>query len=90
MKMKTMDLILIIVGVLLIAFTVVMIITFWRYAMIPDTLVTCFFGTIAGECGIMGWIKTAKVRHEDQAWQEKLIDKQKAMEDFRNGSDEGY
>lgn len=86
--MKTMDFILIIVGVLLIAFTVVMIITFWRYAMVPDTLVACFFTAIAGECGIMGWIKTAKVRAEEQKWQEKVMKEQRIMEDSRHGSDE--
>lgn len=66
--MKTMDLILIIVGIMLIAFTVTMIVTFWRMGMVPDTLITCFYGALAGECGIMGWIKTAKVRHEDRKW----------------------
>lgn len=73
--MKTMDFILIIIGILLIAFTVTMIVTFWRYAMIPDTLVTCFYSSLAGECGIMGWIKTAKVRHEDRKWYEEDVNR---------------
>ena len=71
--MKTMDLILIIVGVLLIAFTVTMIVTFWRMGTVPDTLITCFYGALAGECGVMGWIKTAKVRHEDRKWYKEDI-----------------
>lgn len=66
--MKTMDLVLIIVGVLVVAFVVTMIVTFWRFAMVPDTLIQCFFGAVAGECGIMGWIKTAKVRHQEREW----------------------
>ena len=66
--MKTMDFILVIVGVLLIAFTVTMIVIFWRMGTVPDTLITCFYGAIAGECGIMGWIKTAKVRHQEHQW----------------------
>ena len=74
--MKTMDLILIIVGTLLIAFTVTMIVIFWRMGTVPDTLITCFFGAIAGECGIMGWIKTAKVRHEDRKWYKEDQDKE--------------
>lgn len=73
--MKTMDFILVIVGVLLIAFTVTMIITFWRFAMVPDTLITCFFGALAGECGIMGWIKTSKVRHQERKWQKEDTEK---------------
>lgn len=88
--MKTMDLILIIIGILLIAFTVVMIITFWRFAMVPDMLITCFFTAMASECGIMGWIKTSKVRREDQAWQEKMMEKQKQMEESRNGPHENH
>ena len=66
--MRTMDFILIIVGILLIAFTVTMIITFWRMGTVPDTLITCFYGALAGECGVMGWIKTAKVRHQERNW----------------------
>ena len=66
--MRTMDVILIIVGILLIAFTVTMIITFWRMGTVPDTLITCFYGALAGECGVMGWIKTAKVRHQERSW----------------------
>lgn len=66
--MRTMDVILIIVGILLIAFTVTMIITFWRMGTVPDTLITCFYGALAGECGVMGWIKTAKVRHQERNW----------------------
>ena len=74
--MKTMDLILAIVGVLTVAFMIAMIVTFWRFAMVPDTLIQCYFGMVAGECGIMGWIKTAKVRHEDRKWYKEDTDKE--------------
>ena len=81
--MKTMDLILIILGVLLIAFTVTMIITFWRIGAVPDTLITCFYGSLAGECGIMGWIKTAKVRHQDRQWyKEDFAGESKSRDSF--------
>ena len=66
--MRTIEVILILVGILLIAFTVTMIITFWRMGTVPDTLITCFYGALAGECGVMGWIKTAKVRHQERNW----------------------
>lgn len=67
--MKTMDLILAILGVMTVAFISVMVWTFWQYQAIPDTLVTCFFVYLVGECGIMGWIKTAKEKKkmEDQS-----------------------
>lgn len=69
--MRTMDIILLVVGVLLIAFVVAMIVTFWRFGTVPDTLITCFFGAVASECGIMGWIKTAKVRHQEHEWEKE-------------------
>lgn len=58
--MKTMDVILVIVGALLLAFTVTMIWLFYRFQSVPDVLVTAFFACLGTECGVMGWIKTAK------------------------------
>lgn len=75
--MKTMDVILIIVAVLVIAFTVTMILVFLKYAMVPDTLITCFYAAMASECGIMGWIKTAKVRNQEREWMEEDLEKAK-------------
>ena len=84
MTKKTMDFILIIVGISILIFTIAMI---WIYLLtggIPDTLCTCFFVACTGECGFMGWIKTAKTRFQDHEWnleerahQEQLIEKQK-------------
>lgn len=84
MKKKTMDLILIIVGISILIFTIAMV---WLYLLtggIPDTLCTCFFVACTGECGFMGWIKTAKTRFQEHEWdleernhQEELIEKQK-------------
>ena len=59
-NIKVMDLILVIVGVSLLVFTIVMIQLFKVYGTVPDTLITCVFATLGGECGIMGWIKTTK------------------------------
>lgn len=64
-----MDLILIIVAVLLISFTVTMICIFVKTGFVPDTLITCVFATLGGECGIMGWIKTTKERSQQHDWQ---------------------
>lgn len=68
-KMGTMDKILVIVAVLLIAFTVTMIIIFCRYGYVPDTLISAVFATLGGECGILGWIKTTKERNQIRAWE---------------------
>lgn len=68
-QIGTMDIILIIVGVMLFSFTVTMIATFREYGAIPDTLVTCVFAALGGECGVMGWIKTTKERRMDRTWE---------------------
>lgn len=64
----TMDVILIIVGICLLAFTIYMIELYKLYGAIPDTLVTCVFACLGGECGIMGWIKTSKDKRKDREW----------------------
>lgn len=61
-KIGTMDLILILVGVFLLMFTAVMTVVFIACDGIPDTLVTCVFSVCGGECGVMAWIKTAKMK----------------------------
>lgn len=79
MTKKTMDLILIIVGIAVLIFTIVMI---WLYLLtgaIPDTLCTCFFVACTGECGFMGWIKTAKTRYQDHEWQQEWEKKQEEL-----------
>lgn len=61
-----MNLILIIVGVSLFLFTISMIFVFCKYGAVPDTLITCVFAALGGECGVMGWIKTNKDRNRDR------------------------
>ena len=48
--------------------------------MVPDTLITCFYSAMAGECGVMGWIKTAKVRNQDRKWTEEDLNRLKNEE----------
>lgn len=83
MKKKTMDMILIIVGIATLIFTIAMI---WIYLLtggIPDTLVTCFFVACTGECGFMGWIKTAKARYQEHEWEieERVLNNQENKDD---------
>lgn len=66
MKKKTMDLILVLLGISVLIFVIVMI---WLYLITggtPDALCYCFFAAVTGECGFMGWIKTSKVRQEER------------------------
>ena len=80
-KIGTMDIVLIVVGVALTAFTVEMIRIFRETGTEPSTLETCVFGALGGECGVMGWIKTNKERYRDREWQ-KEDDKPPNAEDF--------
>lgn len=62
---SVMNIVLILVGISLLAFTIAMIQIFREYGSIPDTLITCVFATLGGECGVMGWIKTTKEKNQD-------------------------
>lgn len=78
-RIGTMDVILVVVGVSLLAFTVAMIWIFREYGAIPDTLVTCVFAALGGECGVMGWIKTTKDRSRERKWEQE--DKQQTAQE---------
>ena len=67
--MKTMDRILIIVGIALLGFTVTMTVIYCMTGGIPDTLCTCVFAALGGECGVMGWIKTTKERLRERKFE---------------------
>ena len=68
-EVNTSKIVLIIIGTLTVVFTIVMIVLFWTHYAIPDTLVTCWFAAVGGECGVLGWIKTNKVRYIERQWQ---------------------
>ena len=76
-SLGTMDIILIIVFVALVIFTVEMIREFRLYGSIPDTLCTCVFVCLGGECGIMGWIKTTKERRREREYELEDREEQK-------------
>ena len=70
-RLGVMNIILVVIGLMLFWFTVVMIDLFKDYGMIPDTLVSCVFVALTGECGVMGWIKTNKEKFRDRKWQKE-------------------
>lgn len=80
MKIKTMDFILILLGISVVIFTVEMIHIFKTQYAVPDSLVTSFFLAVTGECGFMGLIKSMKIRHEDRKWMLEDIEKLKQEE----------
>jgi len=70
-QIRTMDVILVIVAIMLLAFTITMIVLFKQTGMIPDTLCTCVFACLGGECGAMAWIKTTKDRYREREWEQE-------------------
>ena len=68
---RTLDLILIVIAVFLLAFVVAMIWLYYRTGGIPDTLCSCVFAACGGECGVMGWIKVTKERYRDRSFELK-------------------
>lgn len=81
-KISKMDVILLIVGVILLSFTITMIIIYVYTGAVPDTLVTCVFAALGGECGAMAWIKTTKERRQEREW--RLEDEERNKD---NGND---
>lgn len=69
--MKMMDKVLIFLFTVMLVFVAVMIWLYYTKDGIPDTLCTCFFSFIGGECGIMGWIKTTKEKQQERDWQKE-------------------
>jgi len=79
-EVKTMDIILIIIGIALTLFTVEMIQIFKLTGTEPSTLEACVFAALGGECGVMGWIKTTKERNRDRIWQKEDAAQANAMD----------
>ncbi len=76
-RLRTMDVILVIVAIMLLAFTITMIVLFKQTGMIPDTLCTCVFACLGGECGAMAWIKTTKDRYREREWEQEDKEQEK-------------
>lgn len=86
--MKTMDKILIIIGVFLLIFTITMIWLFKTTYAVPDTLITCVFAALGGECGAMAWIKTNKDKQQEREWQ--LEDEKRQREYIKENDNNDY
>ena len=81
-NLGTLNLILIILGISILAFVLKMVHLFEMYGAVPDTLVTCFFAVVGGECGVMGWIRTNKENNKLRKWQ--LEDQNREEEKQKN------
>lgn len=70
-KMGTMDKVLILEGVILVAYTAADLAVFWHTGNEPATLTACVFGVCGFENGVMGWIKTTKEKVQDRRWEQE-------------------
>lgn len=66
-KVGTMDKVLILEAVILVAYAVADLAVFWHTGNEPATLTACVFGVCGLENGVMGWIKTNKDRAAEAA-----------------------
>lgn len=67
--MKTMDKILLAIGVFLLLFVITMIWLFHVHYTTPDVLITCVFAAATGELGFMSIIQKNKERKQEREWQ---------------------
>lgn len=75
-EIKTMNVALVVTLLFAVMFTAVMIWLFVQCGSTPDTLITCVFAVLGGECGILGWIKTSKCKHEHESKKEEKDDEE--------------
>lgn len=82
-----MDVILVILAIIVIAFTITMIVIFVNTGSIPDTLVGCVFAACTGELGVMGWIKSTKDKYLNKELEEARIEQVPAEQTTPTESD---
>lgn len=73
-KIKTMDLILLCLGVFLLTFVVICLVIFCvTGGSEPSTLIGCVFAVCGTECGAMAWIKNVKEKKEAEKQRKKMM-----------------
>lgn len=70
-KMGTMDKVLILEGVILVAYTAADLAVFWHTGNEPATLTAFEYDVCGFENGVMGWIKTTKEKVRDRRWEQE-------------------
>lgn len=80
-KLGAMDVVLISLGIFLLLFTAAMVAIFCVRGAVPDTLITCVFAALGGECGAMAWIKTTKDKYLERKWALEDRDHEETKED---------
>ncbi len=72
-KLKTMDLILLCLGIFLLIFVAICLVIFCiTGGSEPSTLIGCVFAICGTECGVMAWIKNVKEKQEAEKQRKKM------------------
>lgn len=71
---KALDVALIVVAAVFLAFTTAMIVIFWRFQMVPDGLVAGFYASCGIEVVMAAWIEVAKKKAEPRQKEEDTYD----------------
>ena len=71
---KALDVALIVVAAFFVAFTAVMVVTFWQFQMIPDTLVASFYASCGIELIMAAWIETKKQQRKENTDEHSEMD----------------
>lgn len=83
----TLNIILICVGAFFLYFNFQMLQLYKEFGSLPETYAVAVVGATIGECGICGWIRTNKDRHQERKWQ-KEDEEQYKEEQERSKKDE--
>lgn len=73
-KVKALNVVLIIVGILAVLFTVACMWFFFLFQTIPDTLVQMFFSTVVGELLCASLIRMTKTKYEREVDEDDIGD----------------
>lgn len=65
-KIKTLDVVLVLLGVFLLLFTITMVVVFVKFQTVPDTLITSVFACCGAEGGFMALIQTTKIKEKEE------------------------
>ena len=71
-KVKTLDVVLILLGAFLLLFTIAMIVVFMKFQAVPDTLITSVFACCGAEGGFMALIQTTKIKEKEETEDERI------------------
>lgn len=70
-RVGTLNIVLVCVFGYMICLNWQMLQVFREYGSAPETAWCALIAALLGECGICGWIKTTKDRHQERTWQKE-------------------